>query len=699
MALQSKPTSPPADADPKDSDLRVSQLAPPITPPTIAYDVLVLSAIVLAEAGKAYLRWREQQNQQERVEVITFDPRTTSAKAAIQQRFPQQRVGISDAARETLSRPAGRSTPDPASFEIIAQHFRTQEGRHYSREQIEALQRRVGANPDGTYGAETAERVYQWQHRHGVQADGEVGPITYQAMFGVPRPSRTQTSAEQEAVRRYEQAQQQRIQADQALEQARARVAQQEAAIAAAAAQELTQILQERMERHQDRWNQVWQSQLEGLSPPDRAAILAQAAADYQQAVSGAEVIDPQNPQPQNAGLFSDIFHTHLNTRRMEEQRIMVGEQLPPLGGYGEGPQPTLPDQTGHAPSEPLPPLPGMEGTPLEVPTHTGHAPSVVPGVSHTFTVSATRTESWTDYRANYAAAHGGVPADHQVHHLIPRQLGQKWSSHELVEAAQVQAGYNINRAANLITLPATGEAYKEADIQVLHSGSHPAWTEYVTEVLDDEQRALEKIYGSLEKVSAQITQQTMQRIEQRLNQDIQNSELGIEGGWINPNYQKDGATVNKLSLAEPSSTIVAEVSSTQPTAATMARQPSLQEQNIDQAPIHEPAQVSSVEWAMASNALWVANQWIQDQGMQSSDGQTVAVGQHYAAILGPDNTLSLHRQDGSPLVQANLETGEIAQQQPFTSEDTARFQVTAQKLMESQQQIAKDQGPELELG
>jgi peptidoglycan hydrolase-like protein with peptidoglycan-binding domain len=54
---------------------------------------------------------------------------------------------------------------------------------NYSREQIIVIQGLVGASPDGTYGEETAQKVYQWQKNHRVpNPDGLVGDVTRRAM-------------------------------------------------------------------------------------------------------------------------------------------------------------------------------------------------------------------------------------------------------------------------------------------------------------------------------------------------------------------------------------------------------------------------------------------------------------------------------------------------------------------------------------
>lgn len=51
-------------------------------------------------------------------------------------------------------------------------------------EDVRAIQHRVGASPDGKYGAKTREAVMEFQRRHGLQVDGVVGHQTAVALAG-----------------------------------------------------------------------------------------------------------------------------------------------------------------------------------------------------------------------------------------------------------------------------------------------------------------------------------------------------------------------------------------------------------------------------------------------------------------------------------------------------------------------------------
>jgi peptidoglycan hydrolase-like protein with peptidoglycan-binding domain len=49
---------------------------------------------------------------------------------------------------------------------------------------VELVQAVVGATVDGDFGPATDRRVRDWQARHGLLADGVVGPVTWKRMFG-----------------------------------------------------------------------------------------------------------------------------------------------------------------------------------------------------------------------------------------------------------------------------------------------------------------------------------------------------------------------------------------------------------------------------------------------------------------------------------------------------------------------------------
>jgi peptidoglycan hydrolase-like protein with peptidoglycan-binding domain len=72
---------------------------------------------------------------------------------------------------------------DRTGWQATVTQFDQRFRANYSREQIIVIQRLVGASPDGTYGEETAQKVYQWQQNHRVpNPDGLVGDVTRRAI-------------------------------------------------------------------------------------------------------------------------------------------------------------------------------------------------------------------------------------------------------------------------------------------------------------------------------------------------------------------------------------------------------------------------------------------------------------------------------------------------------------------------------------
>jgi A nuclease family of the HNH/ENDO VII superfamily with conserved AHH len=149
----------------------------------------------------------------------------------------------------------------------------------------------------------------------------------------------------------------------------------------------------------------------------------------------------------------------------------------------------------------------------------------------------------------NYEDAYGKLPSGWQRHHLIPDKVVQE---SPLAQEARQRAGYDLDRASNLIGVPGTVKAYEQSDIKLLHSGQHKEWNDYATELLDKSQKALERKYDSLDKVPADVLEKAMERVESKLRGDIQNIELGIDEGWIKPDYPKGNVKTNKLSEVEP---------------------------------------------------------------------------------------------------------------------------------------------------
>jgi hypothetical protein len=166
------------------------------------------------------------------------------------------------------------------------------------------------------------------------------------------------------------------------------------------------------------------------------------------------------------------------------------------------------------------------------------------------------RLSDATQMRNNYVAKHGAIPKEHQLHHLIPDAVVR---DHKLAKLARERAGYNLDSADNLVALPYTGDALKNAQVKIVHLGSHSKWSEHAEEVLEDELKKLKQKLGTddLSKVpDAKLIpalKKAMQNAEKRLEADLKDINLGRQKGWIKDYELEDGTKTIRLSQNEPS--------------------------------------------------------------------------------------------------------------------------------------------------
>jgi signal recognition particle GTPase len=182
------------------------------------------------------------------------------------------------------------------------------------------------------------------------------------------------------------------------------------------------------------------------------------------------------------------------------------------------------------------------EGVQPRISDNTAHDKSEQAAVTNVFEWS-------TDYRKNHEKAYGAIPAGHQIHHIAPRAVFNKNAlTQEWVRRGMTKLDY----PENLQALPQTKDAYDQSSIKIQHSGSHSQWSDHAEEVLDREQRRLERQYGSLEKVPDDVMEQTKDDVMEELREDLLDKDLGLEEGWVVP---KDSG-MDKLSKSQISDRI-----------------------------------------------------------------------------------------------------------------------------------------------
>jgi hypothetical protein len=241
-----------------------------------------------------------------------------------------------------------------------------------------------------------------------------------------------------------------------------------------------------------------------------------------QEAPTGTDVSKTMTDQSNNPDLGSNALNRRGQGQTLNRDRLMQPETFP----SGTGQQKQNPGGFDNTASPEL--TKPLEGFPTNQAVH---------GVTSLF-------EYTTDHRKNYELANGAIPAGSQIHHITPRAvfnasgLAQEW----------VQRGITkLDYPENLEALPQTKDAYDKSSIKIQHSGSHPEWSAHAEDVLETEQRRLEKKYGSLDKVPADVMEQSKDKIMKKLREDLLDKDLGLEEGWVEPKP----SGMDKLSQAQ----------------------------------------------------------------------------------------------------------------------------------------------------
>jgi hypothetical protein len=151
--------------------------------------------------------------------------------------------------------------------------------------------------------------------------------------------------------------------------------------------------------------------------------------------------------------------------------------------------------------------------------------------LTHLMHGSSGRLSNSGKARSNHEEAGGHLNEGDQAHH---HNTDNQVRNHPLNKVAREKTGYDLDRATNIEAFPSADKVYPEGP-QVLHRGSHPNWDKHAANVLDRFETALEKKYGSLDKVPKDVLEKTMESVETRLKNDIPDLQKGLGEGWLKP--------------------------------------------------------------------------------------------------------------------------------------------------------------------
>lgn len=134
----------------------------------------------VADAGKASFFWQTLAWSWGHV-----DPRVHLYQWSVNRKLDGSDVDFTRALKTYYGQVGG--APSPAGQPTVTP--KPEIGRVTVNRSIEAIQRLVGADPDGIYGADTTAKVKIYQSQHGLTADGIWGPRTDATAFPPKKPT------------------------------------------------------------------------------------------------------------------------------------------------------------------------------------------------------------------------------------------------------------------------------------------------------------------------------------------------------------------------------------------------------------------------------------------------------------------------------------------------------------------------------
>jgi hypothetical protein len=115
------------------------------------------------------------------------------------------------------------------------------------------------------------------------------------------------------------------------------------------------------------------------------------------------------------------------------------------------------------------------------------------------------------------------------IHHIIPDNLAR---SHPVMVAARA-AGYDLDRASNLVGLAKERSAATDSGAELGHWTFHPKYDKEVAAQLDAAKKRLEREHGTLHKAPKPAGLEAVREVEQAMRERIERRDVPTKGGRL----------------------------------------------------------------------------------------------------------------------------------------------------------------------